>query len=124
MSAPDDCCRSQPTEDLQGRCLGKGAVLRVSFGNFLFFALHFVVLLGVTRRDNWRLFLHAGLWPLQLIGWAALLGMTFALPNHVFYIWGQVKLFLRLAVLIPHCRFLKVVPFVLSPRRAHTNDAA
>lgn len=29
-----------------GACVGKGAVLRISFGTFLFFAVHFVALLG------------------------------------------------------------------------------
>lgn len=83
--------RSEDTEDAQNRCLGKSAVLRLSFGNFLFFAAHLLLLLGVRKRTDWRAFLHAGMFPLQLIAWAALLGMTFALPNHVFYIWGQVR---------------------------------
>lgn len=29
-----------------GNCIGKGAVLRISFGTFLFFAVHFVLLIG------------------------------------------------------------------------------
>lgn len=32
-----------------GACIGKGAVLRISFGTFLFFAAHFVALIGQFR---------------------------------------------------------------------------
>jgi hypothetical protein len=37
-----------------GACIGKGAVLRISFGTFLFFAVHFVALLGELRLQCLR----------------------------------------------------------------------
>lgn len=40
-------CRTQGDE--VSRCVGKGAVLRIAFGNFLFFAPHCVLLLGARR---------------------------------------------------------------------------
>ena len=71
--------------------MGKSAVLRLSFGNMMFFAAHFLVLLGCRSKNDPRRFMHTALWPLQLLAWAALLGVTFAMPNHVFVVWGQVR---------------------------------
>ena len=31
----------------------------------MFFAAHFLLLLGVSKRSNPRLLIHTGLWPLQ-----------------------------------------------------------
>ena len=45
----------------ENSCAGKGAVLRISCGNFIFFALHFVFLLGVRRSDNARRLIHTGI---------------------------------------------------------------
>ncbi|KAK9811743.1 hypothetical protein WJX72_009404 [[Myrmecia] bisecta] len=67
-----------------------GAVLRISFGNFLFFALNMLVTLGVRRKDDPRAIAHTALWAPKFIIWAGLIGMTFALPNHVFYVYGQI----------------------------------
>ena len=37
-----------------GNCVGKGAVLRISFGSFLFFAAHLVALIGgCLRHKSW-----------------------------------------------------------------------
>lgn len=71
-------------------CLGNSAVLRISFGSCLFFAAHALLLIGVTTRSNPRLAVHNGLWPLQLLAWGGLVGATFAMPNSVFPVWGQI----------------------------------
>lgn len=44
----DKCLGIQGDNHLSGvgACIGKGAVLRISFGTFLFFAAHFVALIG------------------------------------------------------------------------------
>ena len=73
-----------------GLCTGKGVVLRISFGNFLFFAAHFVLLLGCRRKKDARQYLHTGCLPLQTLLWGGLIGVTFLMPNGVFYVWGQV----------------------------------
>ncbi|KAK9867400.1 hypothetical protein WJX84_004681 [Apatococcus fuscideae] len=88
-----------------GTCVGKGAVLRISFGNVMFFALNLLLTLGMRKKDSWRRPLHTGLWPLKIVVWAALIGVTFAFPNHAVYIYGQVArvlsgFFLVLQVLI------------------------
>ena len=76
-----------------GQCAGKGAVLRVGFGNFLFFAGHFILLLGCRKKMDPRQFLHTGCLTLQTLLWAGIIGSTFVMPNHVFYIWGQVSFY-------------------------------
>ena len=73
-----------------GECTGKGAVLRVSFGNFIFFAAHFLLLLGCRKQKDARKYLHTGCLTLQTLVWAGIIGSTFAMPNHVFFVWGQV----------------------------------
>ena len=46
-------------------CLGQQAVLRIAFGNFMFFSLHLLLLLGVTLKTNPRLAMHTGFWPFK-----------------------------------------------------------
>lgn len=41
-------------------CVGKGGVLRISFGNFLFFALHVLLTLGVRHTSQVRRLIHTG----------------------------------------------------------------
>lgn len=63
----------------------------MSFGNFIFFAAHFLCLLGVSRKEDPRRHLHTGLLPLQLLVWIGLLVAMFAIPNYVFDTYGQVR---------------------------------
>ena len=88
--------RNGVLKDLQadgspGDCAGKGAVLRVSFGNFLFFAAHFLILLGCRKRTDARKYAHTGCLTAQTLLWAGIIGSTFVMPNHVFFVWGQVS---------------------------------
>jgi hypothetical protein len=52
-----------PDGTYENSCAGKGAVLRISFGNFLFFALHFILLIGVRRTTQARRLIHTGTAP-------------------------------------------------------------
>ena len=63
----------------------------MSFGNFLFFAAHFLCLLGVSKKEDPRKHLHTGLLPLQLIVWMGTLVAMFAIPSYVFDTYGQVR---------------------------------
>lgn len=45
-------------------CAGAAAPAAAA-GTFCFFSLHFLLLLGVTHRANWRLPLHTGFWPIK-----------------------------------------------------------
>ncbi|KAK9845928.1 hypothetical protein WJX81_006178 [Elliptochloris bilobata] len=84
----------------QAVCIGKGAILRVSFGNFLFFGAHALALAGVHQADNPRLLLHTGLWPVQLCAWALLAGSSFAMPNAVLLGYRQLARVLAGAFLV------------------------
>ncbi|GAB4821842.1 hypothetical protein N2152v2_008888 [Parachlorella kessleri] len=76
--------------DVNATCLGEVAVLRISFGNVCFFFLMAVLLLGVTQQDNLRMMLHTGLWPVKFVVWGGLIGSTFAMPNNMFHVYGQI----------------------------------
>eukprot|EP00887_Chlorella_sp_A99_P006525 scaffold3.g6525.t1 len=82
-------------------CLGQSAVLRISFGNFLFFAAHLVVLLGVKRQNDRRLLAHTGFWPLQLLLWGGLIGACFAMPDSAIQGYGQAaRVFSAIFILV------------------------
>lgn len=65
------------------------AVLRVSLGNFLFFTIFALIMIGVKdqndRRDSW----HHGGWIVKLVVWALLIVLMFFLPNVVVTIYGK-----------------------------------
>lgn len=65
------------------------AVLRVSLGNFLFFGILALIMIGVKdqndRRDSW----HHGGWIAKMLIWALLTILMFFLPNVIITIYGQ-----------------------------------
>ncbi|KAK9907944.1 hypothetical protein WJX75_000353 [Coccomyxa subellipsoidea] len=83
-------CLSIADSALKATCVGKGVVLRISFGNFIFFAAHMLLLLCVSKEADLRRFIHTGLLPLQGIGWLGIIIACFAMPNHVFAVYGQI----------------------------------
>lgn len=63
--SPLNDCLADPgnaTEPVNTSCLGDLAVLRISWGNVLFFAVMAVLLLAVTTQENPRMVVHTGLW--------------------------------------------------------------
>ncbi|XP_075655633.1 uncharacterized protein LOC142625794 [Castanea sativa] len=81
------------------------AVLRVSMGNFLFFAIFALIMIGVKdqndRRDAW----HHGGWIVKMVLWILLVVLMFFLPNAVISVYGTLSkfgagLFLLVQVLI------------------------
>lgn len=72
------------------------AVLRVSLGNFLFFAIFALIMIGVKyqndRRDSW----HHGGWMAKMVIWILLVILMFFLPNVIFSIYGELTLVLFL----------------------------
>ncbi|CAK9173674.1 unnamed protein product [Ilex paraguariensis] len=81
------------------------AVLRVSFGNFLFFAVLALLMIGVKdqndQRDSW----HHGGWIAKILIWVLLVVLMFFLPNVIIDIYGTLSkfgagLFLLVQVLI------------------------
>ncbi|KAJ3686911.1 hypothetical protein LUZ61_016075 [Rhynchospora tenuis] len=69
------------------------AVLRVSLGNFLFFATFAALMIGVKdqndKRDGW----HHGGWILKIVIWAVLIALMFFLPNIVITIYETLSKF-------------------------------
>lgn len=69
------------------------AVLRVSLGNFLFFATFAAMMIGVKdqndRRDAW----HHGGWIVKIIVWAVLIVLMFFLPNVIISIYETLSKF-------------------------------
>ncbi|KAL1211814.1 hypothetical protein V5N11_023803 [Cardamine amara subsp. amara] len=69
------------------------AVLRVSFGNFLFFGIYALIMIGVKdqndRRDSW----HHGGWGLKMIVWFLLVVLMFFVPNVIVSIYGIISKF-------------------------------
>lgn len=69
------------------------AVLRVSLGNFLFFAILALIMIGVKdqndKRDSWQ---HGG-WIAKIIIWALFIILMFFLPNVVTAIYGTLSKF-------------------------------
>ncbi|KAL2506768.1 Serinc-domain containing serine and sphingolipid biosynthesis protein [Abeliophyllum distichum] len=69
------------------------AVLRVSLGNFLFFGILALIMIGVKdqndRRDSWQ---HGG-WIAKMLIWALLTILMFFLPNVIITIYGILSKF-------------------------------
>ncbi|OIT35047.1 uncharacterized protein LOC107761085 [Nicotiana tabacum] len=81
------------------------AVLRVSLGNFLFFGLLALIMIGVKdqndKRDSW----HHGGWVAKLVIWVLLVALMFFLPNGVITVYSFISkfgagLFLLIQVII------------------------
>lgn len=91
------------------------AVLRVSLGNFLFFTVFALLMIGVKdqndRRDSW----HHGGWIAKIIVWIVLIVLMFFLPNIVITIYGKLiwllKLFFPLEIPVT-CRKKKLSFFI------------
>ncbi|KAG6664416.1 serine incorporator 3 isoform X1 [Carya illinoinensis] len=69
------------------------AVLRVSMGNFLFFAIFALIMIGIKdqndRRDSW----HHGGWIAKMVIWLLLVVLMFFIPNVVISIYGTISKF-------------------------------
>ncbi|KAG8499789.1 hypothetical protein CXB51_006183 [Gossypium anomalum] len=69
------------------------AVLRVSLGNFLFFAILALIMIGVKdqndRRDSW----HHGGWIAKMVIWILLVILMFFLPNVVITVYEILSKF-------------------------------
>ncbi|KDP40096.1 hypothetical protein JCGZ_02094 [Jatropha curcas] len=69
------------------------AVLRVSLGNFLFFAIFALIMIGVKdqndKRDSW----HHGGWIAKMVIWLLLVVLMFFMPNVIISIYGIASKF-------------------------------
>lgn len=65
------------------------AVLRVSLGNFLFFGILAVIMIGVKDQNDKRDAVHHGGWIAKMLIWALLIILMFFLPNVIISAYGQ-----------------------------------
>ncbi|KAF6171647.1 hypothetical protein GIB67_042162 [Kingdonia uniflora] len=69
------------------------AVLRVSLGNFMFFGILSLIMIGVKdqndKRDSW----HHGCWILKIVLWALFIILMFFLPNVIVTIYETISKF-------------------------------
>jgi len=72
---------------------GKQAVYRISFGNFLFFALFSVLLVGVKYKGEARAKLHTGGWFFKIITWTLFQVVPFFLPNESMEVYSAFSRF-------------------------------
>ncbi|GJP50092.1 hypothetical protein CLOM_g9233 [Closterium sp. NIES-68] len=73
-------------------CVGALAVLRMSFGLCLFFALMLLTTAGAKHEGGCRDLWHSGWWPPKLLLWLLLLFVPFVLPYQVFQVYGEVAI--------------------------------
>ena len=67
----------EPSDDW----FGKQAVYRIGFGNFMFFAMFSLLLVGVKYKGEARAKLHTSGWFLKIMTWAAFNIIPFFMPN-------------------------------------------
>ncbi|XP_062108457.1 uncharacterized protein LOC133819275 [Humulus lupulus] len=69
------------------------AVLRLSLGNFLFFGIFALIMIGVKdqndRRDSW----HHGGWIAKMVIWLILVVLAFFIPNAIISFYGTLSIF-------------------------------
>ena len=65
------------------------AVLRVSLGNFLFFSILSLIMVGVKNQKDPRDSIHHGGWMMKVICWCVLVILMFFLPNEVISFYGK-----------------------------------
>lgn len=65
------------------------AVLRVSLGNFLFFTILAIFMIGVKSQKDPRDNMHHGGWMMKIICWCILVILMFFLPNEVISFYGK-----------------------------------
>lgn len=68
------------------------AVLRVSLGNFLFFVILALVMIGVKDQNDTRDSWHHGGWTVKFVIWGLITILMFFMPNVVVTIYGQLPL--------------------------------
>ncbi|KAF5840654.1 serine incorporator/TMS membrane protein [Dunaliella salina] len=100
--------QGQVDEDRAASCAGGQIAMRISFANFVFFALHAVVLFWAPKTDgDPRVHLHTGFWSAKLLLWVGALVGFFFVPTSAIYGYAQFAriasgfyLVLQIAILI------------------------
>lgn len=70
-------------------CAQQEIALRISFGNFSFFFLHFLVLLATNNVEDWRIELHTHMLFFKALAWIGTLIGFFFVPSNALYGYAQ-----------------------------------
>mmetsp|Transcript_57447 Transcript_57447/g.181881 ORF Transcript_57447/g.181881 Transcript_57447/m.181881 type:complete len:464 (+) Transcript_57447:4179-5570(+) len=93
QEADTDPQRARQVRLSSSTCVGKNAVLRISFGSFLFFFIMCLVTVGVTTKSSreslGRDFLHTGIWPVKVVIWLGCLFAPFVFPEDVVHVYAE-----------------------------------
>eukprot|EP00741_Cyanophora_paradoxa_P011470 tig00020560_g11081.t1 len=71
-------------------CFGKMAVFRIGFTSLLFHGTHFLLLLGVDSKRDWRAHVQNHWWGSKAFVWVSILVCTFLMPNSVFVVYAEM----------------------------------
>ncbi|KAI5660369.1 hypothetical protein M9H77_29162 [Catharanthus roseus] len=69
------------------------AVLRVSLGNFLFFTILAIMMIGIKSQKDPRDNLHHGGWMMKIISWCLIVILMFFLPNGIISFYETISKF-------------------------------
>eukprot|EP00899_Mesostigma_viride_P008524 jgi/Mesvir1/17673/Mv01372-RA.1 len=72
---------------------GEQAVLRISFGNFLFFLSLSLLLVGVHRKSDGRHVIQNGAWPIKFFAWGCFCALPFLVPDAIISKYGTLAAF-------------------------------
>lgn len=67
--------------------------MRVGLGNFLFYTIFALIMIGVKQQRGWRDALHHGGWIFKMIAWFILMVLMFFLPNAVISVYDILSIF-------------------------------
>lgn len=81
------------SDNLSNEWFQMQAVLRVSLGNFLFFGILAIIMIGVKDQNDKRDSLHHGGWIAKMLVWTLLVILMFFLPNAIISIYGFISKF-------------------------------
>lgn len=71
------------------QCYGFVAVQRINFALGFFHVLMALMLVGVRSSKDGRAKIQNGFWGPKIIGWIAMIVLTFFIPNSFFIVWGN-----------------------------------
>lgn len=71
------------------QCYGFVAVQRINFALGFFHVLMALMLVGVRSSKDGRAKIQNGFWAPKIIGWIAMIVLTFFIPNSFFIVWGN-----------------------------------
>lgn len=83
-------CKGTATDEYSRDCLGKGAVLRVSFATALFHLGHLVLLFRCKYVEDPRKVFHTACPGVKWVVWVGFVVVSFFLPDEFYRVYGEI----------------------------------